>query len=220
MKPSSAAALNEMMTIYMDYKPRSLRDLDRKEESIDPPAFIPGGRTGFRAGGEQWHWEDLTKNVIVFGQTGSGKTICVLNAFVDALVSSPPCGSEPAGALILDPKGDFRGKLEILCRRSGRKRDLVILDPERPHVSLRWNPFDSPDDAYELASRFVAALEALGMKSNDTSVWADSSRKFLKHAITLVRLTNPPGQPPSFDAIGRLVSTRDEIAARRRSARS
>jgi Type IV secretion-system coupling protein DNA-binding domain len=207
-------ALHEMMTIYTDYKPRSARDLDRKEESVDPPGDIKGGRAGFRAGGEEWQWENLTKNVIVFGQTGSGKTICALNAFVDGLLASPPCGSEPAGALILDPKGDFRGKLEILCRGRGRENDLVILDPERPDVSLRWNPFDSPDDAYELASRFVAAMEALGMKSNDTSVWADSSRKFLKHAITLVRLTNPPGQPPSFDAIGRLVSTRDEIVAR------
>jgi hypothetical protein len=207
-------ALQEQTAIYADYTPRPVAELHRGGAPDEATAVVLGGGPGFRAGGVEWRWEDLTKNVIVFGQTGSGKTLCVLNAFVDALVGSAPTGGEPAGALILDPKGDFRGKLEVLCRRYGREADLVAIDPAHPELSLRWNPFDSPDDDYELASRFVAAMKALGMKSTDTTVWIDSARKFLRHAITLVRLTNPPGHPPSFEQIGQLVAGRATVLAR------
>jgi hypothetical protein len=170
----------------------------------------------FRAGGERWRWEEFTKNVIVFGQVGSGKTLCVMNALLDAFISlgeQAPTGEKPS-ALILDPKGDYRGKLNALCRRHGRANDLLVLDPRRPASGLRWNPLDSDDDELELAARVVSAMEVLGMKSNETSFWVDSSRKFLRHAIALLRRTNTPGEPPSLAQIGDLISCSESIEDR------
>ncbi|OJW03238.1 MAG: hypothetical protein BGO49_10930 [Planctomycetales bacterium 71-10] len=208
--------LDEMVKLHRSFKPRDLADLHRDESAVADVAAAEARRRGpgIVAGGAFWAWEALTKNLIVFGQVGSGKTLCVLNTLLDELLASPPDGGLPAGALILDPKGDFDGKLQALCRRYGREADLVTIDPKRPGRGIRWNPFDSDDDEFELASRFVAAMETLGMKSNDTSVWVDSARKFFVHAIRLIRLTSPPGEPPSFREIGRLAASRTAVAER------
>lgn len=177
------------------------------------PVEVSGGGR-FSAGEIDWSWEDLEKNTIVFGQTGSGKTICVLNALLEGVMRATDDATLPIAGLVLDPKGDYEGKLGHLCEMLGRGDDLLVLDPADPEHSIRWNPFDSDDDELELASRFAAVLEAMGTKSENDSFWIDSAKKFIRHAIALIRLTNRREVPPSFAAIQELAVDGDAVVAR------
>jgi hypothetical protein len=206
--------LNEEISLTGRFKPRSLAELHSAggERVAEPLAL--GNDQSFFAGGIQWHWEDFTKNSIIFGQPGSGKTLCVLNSLLEGVLGSAGKAGLAPGGLILDPKGDFAGKIRALCLRYGRGHDLMVIDPHVPEGSIRWNPLDSDDDELELATRFAAVLETLGMKGGETSFWIDAAKKFFRHALTLVRLTNRLGEPPTFFQIQELAAGFQAIAQR------
>lgn len=207
--------LIEQIQLTTWYEPRSIQSLytPGPDQEASQPVEVTGPMQ-FRTGGIDWHWDDLKPNCVIFGQSGSGKTVCVLNALVDGLMaSSTEAGMQPS-ALIMDPKGDFKDKIESLCAEYGREDDLMIIDPENAERSICWNPFDSKDDELELASRFAATLEILGMKQQDSSYFIDASKKFIRHSISLLRLTNPSGEPPSFTQIGELAASIEAIVER------
>lgn len=201
--------LREQVALNSDFQPREWPSIFRGDEQAPKPPVVLDSKASqaFEAGHRVWRWTDLQKSCVVFGQSGSGKTVCVLNAMLDGILGSTANDPFPPAGLVLDPKGDFRSKLRTLCRRHGREQDLVALNPAAPGESVHWNPFDSTDNEFELASRFVAAMEIDGEKSKDV-YWIDSTRKFLQHSIALLRLTNPNGQPPTFEQIHQLVSDR------------
>jgi len=172
------------------------------------------GKYNFIAGQMKWSWNDFFKNCVIFGQTGSGKTICVLNTLLDSLLGSASGIPEKCSGLILDPKGDFKNKIHLLCRKYGRDRDLLIIDPLNLNVSIRWNPFDSDDDELELADRFAAVLDGMGMKNSDSSFWIDSAKKFIRHSISLLRLTKNNQAPPDFIDIYYLASSLEKLSER------
>lgn len=207
--------LNEEIALADDAPPRRLHDGD---DPTDLEANRPVVRTGpgrFRAGGIDWGFDDLYQNVVVFGQIGGGKTVCVLNALLEGLLGASG-DREPAGGLILDPKGDFLPKLRFLARQHGRLDDLYVIDPGASENSPRWNPLDTDDEPVEVAGRFMAVMETLGARAGDSSFFHDYARKFLRHALTLLRATNPPEVAPSFSDLGRLA--RDPAAIRARVA--
>src|SRR5208282_5333524 len=159
---------------------------------------------------------DFYKNLVVFGQTGSGKTLCVLNALLDGLIASTAASPLPAAGLILDPKGDFRDKVPELMRRLGRERDLVVFDPDDV-ASFRWNPFDTPDDALEVANRFGAVFQMQGSNSKEGAFFTQQAKGFLQAALPLMRIVNPPGTIPSIlqftSLMGNDTKLRETIAA-------
>ena len=179
-----------------DSVPKTPEDLERARARESEPPVVVLGEQSFRAGGFDWDWSDFYKNLIVFGQPGSGKTVCVLNALFDGLLSST-ASSMPAAGLILDPKGDFKDKISLVMRRLGRERDLLIFDPDNPQ-SFRWNPFDTPDDALEVANRFGAIFEMQGGQGDESAFFIQQSKAFLHATLTLVRLTNGPAETPSI----------------------
>lgn len=196
------------------FTPKDIRNLDKEIAAPQRKPVEAVKEYEFYAGGTEWSWEDFYKNCIVFGQSGTGKTVCVLNALLDGLLASTTyCSQKPSG-LILDPKGDFYNKIQVVCKTHGRAKDLLVLDPKQPEHSIRWNPLDSDDDELELAARFAAVLECLGMKSEQDSFWIDSAKKFIRHSIALIRLTNAPNEPPTFAQIGRLASSIVAISER------
>jgi len=198
-----------------DARPRSVLELTKQPAAAaNRPNVEVLGHYRFRAGGFDWRWEDFHKNAIIFGATGTGKTVCVLNALFDGLMSSASGVEHPAAGLVLDPKGDFVDKLQHLFRRLGREADLVTLDPVRRR-DVRWNPLDAPDDdELELAARFAAVLESIGMRQGQESFWVDSAKAFLRHAIALLRLTNEPNEPPSFKQVYELAINSDALKQR------
>lgn len=196
-----------------EFSPRSLANIYKDDPALSRATVERIGDLRFWAGAYEWCWDDFYKNCIVFGQSGTGKTLCVLNALLDGLLVSGPPEALPSG-LILDPKGDFHNKAPLLLEKHGRTEDLLILDPGDIAHSVRWNPFDSEDDELELAGRFASVLKSTGMKEGQESFWIDSARKFIRHAIALIRLTNPPDQPPTFGQIGELATSFNKISER------
>ncbi len=196
------------------FKPRAISELSSPVIASTSLPVVINGPSSFRAGQMDWDWEDFTKSCVVLGQPGTGKTVCVLNALLDGLMGSSSRAGQPCGALILDPKGDFRQKITYLCQKYNRASDLLTIDPNNPEQSIRWNPFDSAEDELELAERFAGVMETLGMKANDTSYWRDSAKNFICNAIALIRATNPPGEPPSIPDIARMASSFENIADR------
>lgn len=205
-------ALRELTETCTSFRPRSLSARDDAAQEAAPLRIEADGC--FRAGGIRWGWNDFRYNCIVFGMPGSGKTSCVLNALLEGMIAAQDQARETPAGLILDPKGDFRDKIQILCGKYGRQRDLVVIDPHDPARSARWNPLDCDDDELELAGRFTAVLESLGMDAGENTFWIDAARRFIRHSIALLRFTNPPGQPPNFCDLQALVSRFDEIASR------
>lgn len=198
------------MAATADFEPGEQADSSDLLQGV--PVSAEGG--GFRAGGFHWEWDDFHKNAVVFGQSGTGKTVCVLNALLDGLLMSIDDPERAPGGLVLDPKGDFRDKLRGLLRKHGRESDLRVIDPSSLDETVYWNPFDSDDDELELASRFAAVLEVLGTKNTQDTFWIDSAKKFMRHAIALIRHTNPPDEPPTFREIGRLAGSLQAVTDR------
>ncbi len=204
--------LHEQVADGRSYQVRQLAtsaDIEHDASSLE----VRDGQA-FRAGGLVWQWKDLTSNCVVFGMTGTGKTICVLNALLEGVLAAADRDRQRPSGLILDPKGDFCGKIRSLCQRYGRGSDLLVIDPHARTETICWNPFDTDDDELELSGRFAAVLESLGMDSGDNSFWIDSARRFLRHAIALVRLTNPASVPPCFADILALAGSNRAVAAR------
>ncbi|MBC7817987.1 MAG: type IV secretory system conjugative DNA transfer family protein [Planctomycetaceae bacterium] len=196
------------------FTPRPVGDLlnDSPDGGTPLPLAILDGLK-FQAGGHDWEWNDFVQNCVVFGQIGSGKTSCVLNSVLDGLFgSAAQAGQKPSG-LILDPKGTFFRDVEALCLRYQRRQDLLVLDPDDAS-GVCWNPFDSADDEYELATRFAAVSRSLGTKDSNSSFWITKSTMFIQYALELLRLTNPPGEPPCFAQINELASSFAAISER------
>jgi hypothetical protein len=200
----------------MRYTRRTPADAETDRRlAVEAPVTVLGSER-FRAGGFDWEWPDFYKNLVVFGQTGSGKTLCVLNALLDGLIASTAASPLPAAGLILDPKGDFRDKVPALMRRLGRERDLVVFDPDDV-ASFRWNPFDTPDDALEVANRFGAVFEMQGTNNAEGAFFTQQAKGFLQAALTLMRIVNPAGTIPSIlqftSLMGNDTKLRETIAA-------
>ncbi len=195
-----------------DFQPRSVASAEAVQQQANRPPVEYAGDHAFLAGGFQWSWNDFYKNCIIFGMSGTGKTVCVLNALLDGLLLSTEKSSACCAGLILDPKGDFKKKIRTVCAKYGREDDLVIINPTSMLESIRWNPLDSDDDELEIAARFAAALESVGMKSGDSSFWVDSAKKFIRHAIKLIRITNAEGEPPTFEQIGQLAGSMQRLS--------
>jgi len=183
------------------------------EETIPPLQIL--GPARFLAGGFEWRLEDFYTNCITFGGIGTGKTLCVLNTLLEGVLASTRDMSYPPSGLILDPKGDFYGKIKKVCQKQGRLKDLVVLDPDNPKQSFRWNPFDNDEDALENAENFVTTLETTEDSDKETEKFFPQQAKvFIRHAIALVRGTNPPANPPSLVEINALAGNQQRLYGR------
>ena len=183
---------------------------ERAEEERD--AVEVTGPMTFRAGGYDWNVSDFYKNAAIFGQSGTGKTVCVLNALLDGLLGATEAAGKPAAGLILDPKGDFADKIEILAARHGRKRDLHVIDPDKPKISMRWNPLDTDDDAQEIAGRFAAVMEILSPSGKDDAFWVDNTKRLVQNLISLLRFARPD-EPPSLIEIYEAAMSDEKVEA-------
>jgi len=206
-------SLKEALTISK-FKPKNNLEIEKALSCKVSNELVISKNETFSAGGLEWQWDDFYKNCIIFGQSGSGKTVCVLNTLLEALIGSKTTEYQKSSGLILDPKGDFNNKIKKVCKKYGRENDLVIIDPFNMQESIKWNPFDTDEDELELADRFAAVLENVGLKNNATSFWIDNAKKFIRYSISLIRLTNPADKPPDLAQINELAGSFRAIANR------
>ena len=125
---------------------------------------------GYNVHGEPWFWSDATRVMqsIVFGATGSGKTTLLKNIITqDAFrVAGPPNDLHRIPMLIFDGKGDKEFLFDLLpaIESAGRMHQLRVLDPSRPDISARYNPFFSEHGLYQEHANFV--FESFDLKED------------------------------------------------------
>jgi hypothetical protein len=109
---------------------------------------------GYDVHGKPWYWPDRVRVMqgIVLGMTGSGKTTLLKNIITQDLTRVVGAASDPhrIPMVIFDGKGDLEFFYDLLphVHRAGRLHQLRVLNPARPDISVRYNPFHCTDDDY------------------------------------------------------------------------
>jgi hypothetical protein len=109
---------------------------------------------GYDVHGRPWLWPDSVRVMqgIVLGMTGSGKTTLLRNIITQDLyrVVGPPEDRHHIPMVIFDGKGDMEFFSSLLphIHRAGRLSQLRVLNPARPNLSARYNPFHCSDEDY------------------------------------------------------------------------
>ncbi len=109
---------------------------------------------GYDVHGRPWLWPDRVRvmQAIVMGMTGSGKTTLLRNIITQDLfrVVGTPEDPHRIPMIILDGKADMEFFHSLLphIHRAGRLSQLRILNPSRPNLSVRYNPFHCSDENY------------------------------------------------------------------------
>lgn len=189
---------------HLGYR-RTERERRKARRKRNSGAVTVTGPGSFSICGFTWHFDDWTKSALLLGQIGSGKTLC-LNSLLEGLIGCFAETKLKIGGLVLDAKGDFYGKIQLLCERYGRTDSLYILDPSawaqagRTWRSIAWNPLENLDDGLEVATRLIAALRLIGLELGiEGSFFLDSTKVYLRHAITLVRAAKITPAPSIVD---------------------
>jgi hypothetical protein len=141
----------------------------REKQWPHPPLVIPRKRDeritrqawdqdsvvlGYDIHGQSWYWPDRVRvmQAIVLGMTGTGKTTLLRNIISQDLarVVGPPAEPHRIPMVIFDGKGDLEFLQDLLphVHRAGRLHQLRLLNPARPDLSVRYNPFQCSDDEY------------------------------------------------------------------------
>jgi hypothetical protein len=101
-----------------------------------------------------WLWPDRVRVMqgIVLGMTGSGKTTLLRNIITQDLsrVVGPAEAPHHIPMVIFDGKGDMEFFYSLLphIHHAGRLSQLRVLNPARPDISVRYNPFYCSDEDY------------------------------------------------------------------------
>lgn len=141
---------------------------DRKaiQSAYDQNAIV----LGYDVHGKPWLWPDATRVMqsVVFGATGSGKTTLLKNIITQDLfrVVGPANDRRRIPMLIFDGKGDqeFLSDLLPAIETAGRMHQLRVLNPSRPDISVRYNPFFSEHGLYQEHANFV--FESFDLKED------------------------------------------------------
>jgi hypothetical protein len=116
---------------------------------------------GYDIYGRPFYWSDSTRTMQAnaFGMTGAGKTNLLENVTEQDIARGGPI-------IFIDGKGDKKLLDELLpsIEAAGRMQDLRIIDPMRPEISARYNPFWAPQGNAEEHVGFV--FESFNMEKD------------------------------------------------------
>jgi hypothetical protein len=116
---------------------------------------------GYDIFGQPFYWSDKTRTMQsnAFGMTGAGKTNLLETVTEQDIARGVPI-------IFIDGKGDKKLLTELLpsIEAAGRMRDLRIIDPMRPDISARYNPFWAPQGNAEEHVAFV--FESFNMEKD------------------------------------------------------
>jgi hypothetical protein len=125
---------------------------------------------GYDVHGKPWLWPDATRimQAVVCGATGSGKTTLLRNIITQDVFRTwgPPEQPRRMPMLIVDGKADNEYLAELLpaIETAGRMHQLRVLNPSRPDISVRYNPFFADEGVYQEHANFV--FESFDLKQD------------------------------------------------------
>ncbi len=127
----------------------------KRDEKISRKAWNENSVVlGYDIHGQPWYWPDCVRvmQAILLGMTGTGKTTLLRNIISQDLARVVGTPDEPhrIPMVIFDGKGDLEFFQDLLphVHRAGRLHQLRLLNPARPDLSVRYNPFQCSDDEY------------------------------------------------------------------------
>lgn len=139
-----------------------------KDESHVQKAFVQKAViVGHNVHAQPWLWSDDVRvmQALLAGQSGAGKTTLLRNIITQDVHRVVGNRENPhrIPMIIFDGKGDqeFFSSLLPEIAAAGRMSQLRILDPSRPEISVRYNPFYSKDDSYQERVNFIFESFAL-----------------------------------------------------------
>lgn len=159
---------------------------------------------GYDVHGKPRFWSDATRVMqsVVLGATGSGKTTLLKSIISQDLFRTvgPSRNRHCIPMIIFDGKGDqeFLSDLLPAIETAGRMHQLRVLNPSRPDISVRYNPFHSEHGLYQEHANFV--FESFDLKrdffhghqatylSDLVRVLAHTAKRFNIHDVLVLAL--------------------------------
>lgn len=117
-----------------------------------------------------WFWQDRIRVMqsLLIGQSGAGKTTLLKNIVTQDVYRRYGSADEPRRIpmIIMGGKGDPDDLNDLIphIAAAGRLHQLRILDPSRPDISARYNPFFSKDERYQEHVSFI--FESFALKQD------------------------------------------------------
>jgi hypothetical protein len=154
----------------------------REDAWPHPPVFIPMLKDrahveqafaqdsivlGYDIDRQPWFWPDEIRvmQALLAGQNGAGKSTLLRNIIAQDAhrVVGSPGRPHRIPMIIVDGKGDreFLDQLLPEIEAAGRMHQFRLLDPSRPEISVRYNPFYSKDGSYIEHTNFIFQSFAL-----------------------------------------------------------
>jgi hypothetical protein len=143
--------------------PRPIPHVTRRqdEKTLEEARRRSSVLLGYDIFGEPFYWSDKTRTMQsnAFGMTGSGKTNLLETVTEQDIARGVPI-------IFIDGKGDKKLLTELLpsIEAAGRMPDLRVIDPMRPDISARYNPFWAPQGNAEEHVAFV--FESFNMEKD------------------------------------------------------
>ncbi|MGB8132388.1 MAG: type IV secretory system conjugative DNA transfer family protein [Candidatus Angelobacter sp.] len=128
-----------------------LKDEDQVRKAFHQKSVV----LGYNVHRRPWLWSDEVRvmQALLAGQSGAGKTTLLRNIITQDVrrVVGFEGNLHRIPMIIFDGKGDqeFLASLLPEIAAAGRIGQLRILDPSRPDISARYNPFYSKDNSYQ-----------------------------------------------------------------------
>jgi hypothetical protein len=125
---------------------------------------------GYNVHSRPWLWSDDVRvmQALLAGQSGAGKTTLLRNIFTQDVRRVVGTRENPhrIPIIVFDGKGDqeFLSSLLPEIAIAGRMSQLRVLDPSRPDISVRYNPFYSKDESYQERVNFI--FESFALKND------------------------------------------------------
>jgi len=134
---------------------------EREEKDIEEARQQSSVLLGYDIFGKPFYWSDKTRTMQsnAFGMTGAGKTNLLQTVTEQDITRGVPI-------IFIDGKADKKLLSELLpsIEAAGRMQDLRVIDPMRPEISARYNPFWAPQGNAEEHVAFV--FESFNMEKD------------------------------------------------------
>ena len=134
---------------------------EQEEKDLEEARQQSSVLLGYDIFGKPFYWSDKTRTMQsnAFGMTGAGKTNLLQTVTEQDITRGVPI-------IFIDGKADKKLLSELLpsIEAAGRMQDLRVIDPMRPEISARYNPFWAPQGNAEEHVAFV--FESFNMEKD------------------------------------------------------